>query len=571
MDSADPVYQGNRRSAVTENRPNAWPDPPLFVFRKPSIVERLLNRWRRLGLRLRLQILIQGSLIVILGAAQFWISMRFEQQVVHNAEVRARTVADGAINGLNTLMVTRVGSDDVISDKAARALFIKKMGDADKIREVRIMRSKAIDDEFAAGLPQEQPVDELDRRVLASGNAESNLIRGGAGEGALRIVLPFIASRNFRGTDCLKCHGVNEGAVIGAASVVIDVKDDLAAIARVKTLIWIGQGVLQILCGAALFFIARGVVRQLGGEPETAADLARQVAHGDLTARLDVRPQDTTSLMVRLKEMQTSLASVVSDVRRNAEELATASAQIAQGNLDLSGRTEEQASSLQETAASMEKLSAAVKTNTDHARQANELAQDASTVAVKGGEAVGRVVHTMRQINENSKKIADIIGVIDSIAFQTNILALNAAVEAARAGEQGRGFAVVATEVRTLARRSAEASKEINRLIAASVDRVAEGSELVDQAGATMQEIVSSIQRVTDIMSEISHASTEQSLGVRQVGEAIAQMDQTTQQNAALVEQSAAATQSLNDQAQQLVRAVAVFRLHPGEPAPAGA
>jgi methyl-accepting chemotaxis protein len=312
---------------------------------------------------------------------------------------------------------------------------------------------------------------------------------------------------------------------------------------------------------AIAIWLTRGMARQLGGEPAHAANLARNVADGDLSAHIELKAGDSTSLMAQLAAMQDSLSQVVSNVRQNAEGVATASAQIAQGNNDLSGRTEEQASALEETAASMEELSSTVKQNADNARQGNQLALSASAVAVKGGEVVGQVVETMKGINDSSKKIADIIGVIDGIAFQTNILALNAAVEAARAGEQGRGFAVVASEVRSLAGRSADAAKEIKALIADSVERVGQGTALVDQAGATMTEVVSSIKRVTDIMGEISAASTEQSAGVAQVGEAVTQMDLATQQNAALVEQSAAAAESLKSQAQQLVQAVAVFQL----------
>jgi methyl-accepting chemotaxis protein len=318
---------------------------------------------------------------------------------------------------------------------------------------------------------------------------------------------------------------------------------------------------VQLFCAAALFFIARGVVKQLGGEPEMAAGLARLVAQGDLTAKLDVKQGDSTSLMACLQAMQAGLACAVSDVRRNAEGLAVSSAQIAQGNLDLSSRTEEQAAALEETAASMEQLNVTVKQNADNARQAKQLALDACDVAVKGGKVVGHVVDTMRGINAGSRKIGDIIGVIDSIAFQTNILALNAAVEAARAGEQGRGFAVVASEVRSLAGRSADAAKEIKSLITASVERVEQGTTLVNQAGETMTEVVSSIKRLTDIMGEISAASTEQSAGVAQVGEAVSQMDQATQQNAVLVEENSTAAESLKGQAQQLVQAVAVFKL----------
>ena len=309
------------------------------------------------------------------------------------------------------------------------------------------------------------------------------------------------------------------------------------------------------------WLITRSLSKELGGEPNEAAQVALAVSEGDLLRRIPVRPGDDSSLIASLAKMQAGLTSVVSSVRTGSESVATASAEIAQGNQDLSARTESQASALQETAASMEQLNSAVRQNADNARQANQLAQSASAVAMQGGEVVADVVRTMKEINDSSHKIADIIGVIDGIAFQTNILALNAAVEAARAGEQGRGFAVVASEVRSLAGRSAEAAQEIKGLIHASVERVETGTALVDRAGQTMAEVVGAIQRVTNIMGEISAASSEQSQGVAQVGEAVTQMDQATQQNAALVEEMAAAAASLNTQAQELVDTVAVFKL----------
>ena len=324
----------------------------------------------------------------------------------------------------------------------------------------------------------------------------------------------------------------------------------------------IGLGVTALLLAVALgWLITRSLVRELGGEPRTAADVARAVAGGDFTQPIAVKDGDTTSLMAQLAAMKDGLAQVVSQVRRGSESVAMASSEIAQGNQDLSARTESQASALEETAASMEQLGATVRQNADSAGQANALARSASDVAVRGGEVVGQVVETMKGINESSQRIADIIGVIDGIAFQTNILALNAAVEAARAGEQGRGFAVVASEVRSLAGRSAEAAKEIKQLISASVERVEQGSAMADQAGETMTEVVQSIRRVTDLMGEINAASSEQASGVAQVGEAVTQMDQATQQNAALVEEMAAAAGSLSSQAQELVQAVAVFKL----------
>ena len=317
------------------------------------------------------------------------------------------------------------------------------------------------------------------------------------------------------------------------------------------------------LVGAGLgWWITRSITQPI----LQAVDVAEKVAAGDLGSTIHSTATDETGrLLTALKAMNANLVGIVGTVRNSSQSIATGSAQIASGSADLSQRTEEQASALQQTAASMEQLSSTVKQNADNAKQANQLALSASTVAVKGGTVVSEVVQTMKGINDSSRKIADIIGVIDGIAFQTNILALNAAVEAARAGEQGRGFAVVASEVRSLAQRSAEAAKEIKFLIGASVERVEQGTLLVDRAGVTMEEVVTSIRRVTDIMGEISSASTEQSQGVSQVGEAVNQMDQVTQQNAALVEQSAAAADSLRIEAQALVAAVAVFKLQPNE------
>jgi len=311
-------------------------------------------------------------------------------------------------------------------------------------------------------------------------------------------------------------------------------------------------------------WVTRRITRDLGAEPAELKEVADHIRDGELFHAINNQGQ-SDSVMASFARMRDMLRGISATVRQGADSVATASAQIAAGNNDLSSRTEAQASALEETAASMEELGSTVRQNADNARQANQLALKASGVAVDGGEVVGQVVDTMRGINESSRKIADIISVIDGIAFQTNILALNAAVEAARAGEQGRGFAVVASEVRSLAQRSAGAAKEIKALINASVERVEHGTALVDKAGATMQEVVASIRRVTDIMGEISAASSEQSAGVGQITEAMTQMDRATQQNAALVEESAAAAESLRAQALQLVEAVAVFKLEQGD------
>ena len=344
--------------------------------------------------------------------------------------------------------------------------------------------------------------------------------------------------------------------------------DAHAAVASMKLMMTIAMAFALV----AAVLMGLWIIRAITGPINQAVGIARAVADGDLSQQFEASGNSETGLLLMaLKDMQASLSSVVANVRQGSEGVSTASAEIASGNHDLSARTESQASALEQTAASMEQLSATVKQNADSARQANQLAASASTVAVKGGEVVAQVVDTMKGINDASRKISDIISVIDGIAFQTNILALNAAVEAARAGEQGRGFAVVASEVRSLAGRSAEAAKEIKTLINASVERVEQGTTLVDQAGSTMTEVVSSIRRVTDLMGEISAASNEQSLGVSQVGEAVTQMDQVTQQNAALVEEMAAAASGLQSQAQDLVKVVAVFKLSGNDGLPGAA
>ncbi|AKC68331.1 methyl-accepting chemotaxis protein [Pandoraea oxalativorans] len=319
--------------------------------------------------------------------------------------------------------------------------------------------------------------------------------------------------------------------------------------------------VIGLAVSGVMLLIIRNVQQSLGGEPEYAADIATRIADGDLLTQVRLRQGDSASLLHAMQRMQGNLQQMIGRIRGGTSAITLAAREIAEGNTDLSARTEQQAAALEETASSMEQLTSTVRQNADNARQASQLAENASAIAVRGGQVVDRVVATMEGISQSSGKVVDIIGVIDGIAFQTNILALNAAVEAARAGEQGRGFAVVAGEVRTLAQRSAAAAKEIKELIESSNGRVQDGSVLVAQAGQTMHDVVQAVRRVTDIMGEISAASEEQSHGIEQVGRAVTQMDEVTQQNAALVEQAAAAAASMEDQARALDQAVAAFRM----------
>ncbi len=496
-------------------------------------------------------VLLISIAVAVFSITKFdYIGHNLEDVAVNNAKVSATNeVVDGVKDGMVALRNLVLLEDKAKVEaalgqlKEAHARYDEHW--ADLLKAPAGQRGLAMREKIAAARAAVLPLDE---RVVA-------LLRADQRAEAVALVMGASSTANQLLKDLLE---EDISMLEGLSTTSFEEAQQAHEQAR---LLLIVASLLSVAVAAGLaWLVTRSITQQLGAEPGAVVDLVQAVAQGDLSQDIRLQPGDHGSLMSHVKDMQASLVKVVAGVRENAESVATASAEISQGNADLSQRTEQQASALEETAASMEELGSAVQQNADHARQANQLAQGASEVAAQGGAVVGEVVETMKSINDSSRRIADIIGVIDGIAFQTNILALNAAVEAARAGEQGRGFAVVAAEVRSLAHRSADAAREIKTLIGTSVERVEQGSALVDRAGATMNEVVSSIRRVTDIMGEISAASSEQSRGVAQVGEAISQMDQVTQQNAALVEQSAAASDSLKLQAGQLVQAMAVFR-----------
>jgi methyl-accepting chemotaxis protein len=452
----------------------------------------------------------------------------------------------GQLRGLGALALTR---QDVTAEQKAKLLLLGNLTQL-QLREVALNLEKVFDVEPAAKL---RLADSLARVQTATAMAQK----------LTREQIVDAAALTFASSDYFKAMSESIDQVYGLqqqASEVLEARLT-ANMQETRRLEWLLLGTCLLL-GALGMALGRTVTRSISDAVESAHASAVRIANGDLSNAPPARSRDELGeLMTAMAVMQASLTRVVGTVRENADNVATASVQIAQGNLDLSARTEQQASALEETAATMDQLNTTVSNNADSAQHANALAQNATSIAVRGGEMVGQVVEKMDGISAASRKIAEIIGVIDGIAFQTNILALNAAVEAARAGEQGRGFAVVAGEVRSLAQRSAAAAREIKTLINASVERVEQGSALVNQTGRTVDEVVDAIKRVSEIVAQISAASAEQSLGVQQVGQAVSQMDQVTQQNAALVEESAAAAEGLKQQAHALVQAVALFKL----------
>jgi methyl-accepting chemotaxis protein len=507
----------------------------------------------KISARLILGFAIMGFLIMALGAVALWRSGAIQDDFRTVTDQRIPRVAmlnevKGQLNQIAIGMRNIALVDDAAEQKRQQGAVLaarQKIGEllARLKADISTTRGKEL-----LGTIEAQRV-----RYIEAQNHYMALVSEGNVAGARAYLLTEVRP-------VLDTYFGAVDALIAFQSDLLDeaVKNAQADVLAIQNAVWLSVVLGLVVAGVLATWIIRAITVPL----QRAVDVARAVAAGDLGVQMQAQGRnETAQLLHALQQMLQGLRAVVSQVRSGSEGVASASSQIAQANNDLSARTEQQASALQQTAASMEQLNSTVRQNADNARQANQLALSATTVAERGGSVVGQVVHTMKGINESSQRIADIIQVIDGIAFQTNILALNAAVEAARAGEQGRGFAVVASEVRALAGRSATAAKEIKQLIGTSVERVEAGTALVDQAGATMQEVVAAVRRVTDLMGEISAASTEQSQGVSQVGEAVVQMDQVTQQNAALVEEMAAAATSLKGQALELVQSVEVFRL----------
>ena len=521
----------------------------------------LSNAWSNLKIGTRLYLAfgaVVALLAILVASAQTNLSRLGEANGVNIHTYEVLGEASGLLESLINIETGQRGFALTGKDGSLEPLLAGQRSFGEHLRRIRALTAdNPTQQERLAVLERTQrqwqasaidPVIALRRAAAADGSLDAVVAaeqagKGKAGMDAMRALLADV--------------GKTESMLLAQRAA------EAAALKSRTTAVLLGGGAVAVLLAAVLaILLTRNITVPLG----EAVALAQRVAQGDLGSRIVVRSRDETGeLMAALRDMNASLVRIVGEVRGGTETIATASGQIAAGNMDLSSRTEQQASSLEETASSMEELTAAVKQNADNALAARSLAASASAVAVRGGAVVAEVVQTMGSINDSSRKIADIIGVIDGIAFQTNILALNAAVEAARAGEQGRGFAVVATEVRNLAQRSSQAAREIKGLIDDSVDKVGAGSKLVDQAGATMQDVVGSVQRLSAIIGDITDASEEQRVGIEQVNEAISQMDQVTQQNAALVEQAAAAANAMQDQAAQLSQAVQVFRLQ-GEP-----
>ncbi len=500
---------------------------------------------------IQLIVTIVIALVVVWSGVIVWQGHVYRASALKQAQDYSLSMHSATMAGLTGMMVTgTVAQRDVFLDQ------IKQLG---TIRDVRVLRGASVSATFGPGTAKDDAnPDAVEQWVLQNGKEVIQVENDAQGE-YLRTVRPALALDNYLGKNCLLCHQVPPNTVLGAVSMKVSLEKINAELAdqRIKSII-----VAFVTCIPVVLLIYPFIRKVVTVPLEGGVKIARSIAQGDLTRTIEVNSRNEIGeLQQALKDMNESLERIVGQVRVGTDTIFSASHEIASGNTDLSTRTELQAGALEKTASSMQELTDQVNQNASHAREANTLAQNASEVAVRGGQVVSQVVHTMEDIRSSSKKIEDITSVIDGIAFQTNILALNAAVEAARAGEQGKGFAVVASEVRSLAQRSAAAAREIKTLIDESVGKVDAGSTLVHEAGNTMGEIVDSIRRVTDIMGQIATASEDQTQGIERVNVSIAEMNDVTHQNAAMVEQAAAAAQSLQQQAGHLEQVVGVFKL----------
>jgi methyl-accepting chemotaxis protein len=494
---------------------------------------------------------IAAALVVVWTGVIIWQGHVTRKAALEQASDFSSSMHEATMAGLTGMMMTgTVGQ---------RSVFLDQMKQLGSIREVRVLRGEPITRVFGAGTESDDTKpDKLEQQVLDNGQPVT-LVESDSGGEYLRSIRPTIASKNYLGKDCTLCHQVPEGTTLGVISMKVSLEKVNANLANQRTTSILAA---LITCIPVLMLIYPFIRRVVAHPLEYCVNVARGIAAGDLTQHVEVRSRNELGEMQQaLKDMNQNLAKIVQEVRFSTDAIFSASHDIAQGNQDLSDRTERQASSLEDTAGSMAEVTAAVNSNAEKAHHASEMAQSASAVALHGGQVVSGVIETMQSIDVSSRRIVDIIAVIDGISFQTNILALNAAVEAARAGEQGRGFAVVASEVRLLAKRSADAAKEIKQLIGDSVSKVETGSAQVKQAGQAMNDIVSSIRKVTDIMAEISRASKGQTADIERVHTAIDDMNAVTQQNAALVEQAAAAAQSMQSQAEHLEDIVKAFTI----------
>ena len=506
-------------------------------------------RLRDLRIWIQLLITIGVALAIVWVGVIIWQGKTNRDAAIDQARGFSLSMHHATMAGLTGMMVT--------GTVAQRGIFLDQVRQLPSIRDLRVLRAEGVSKTFGPGTNALEP-DADEREVLASGRELVRVETDAKGE-FLRAVRPTVASKDYLGKDCTTCHQVPEKTVLGVVSMKMSLDDVNAALGaqQAKTIL-----VALLTCAPVLLIIYPFIQRVVTRPLEEAVSMAQRIAQGDLSARSQHDSgNETGRLLKALGDMAVSLSQVVSRVRSSSDTIAATTQQLSGGNSDLSARTEAQAQAVQSATQQIAQLTDAAHRNADGAQQADQMAQQASDVAVQGGKVVGRMVGTMDAIHESSRRIADISGVIDSIAFQTNILALNAAVEAARAGEQGRGFAVVASEVRHLAQRSSAAAQEIKTLIGTSVTEVEAGTALAHEAGKTMDAIVGSVSQVTGIMGEIASASRNQIVGVEQATASIQRIDEVTQRNGSLVQQAAAATLSLQDQAGALTSAVSEFQL----------